>query len=188
MSVQEIGAIHARYVDLSSRFKAGWTYHQFLQGLQNLSVDLDLGKTRVDFQVVYGALKALARTYERRLGQAGDAELEFVSRQLATQIEALAAVDARVSPSLLRQFFDRVKNQDEKVLGQMVRFYLYLTKDGVWPGDRLDKVDFLITKLAEEGASSVGGNQPSLRERGSLRGGCSPVSGRSPATSRSLPT
>lgn len=169
MSVQEIGAIHARYVDLSSRFKAGWTYHQFLQGLQNLSVDLDLGKTRVDFQVVYGALKDISQNLTSGVSDKLAMQLEFVSRQLATQIEALAAVDARVSPSLLRQFFDRVKNQDEKVLGQMVRFYLYLTRDGVWPGDRLDKVDYLITKLAEEGASPVGGSQPSLRERGSLR-------------------
>ena len=150
MSVQEIGAIHARYVDLSSRFKAGWTYHQFLQGLQNLSVDLDLGKTRVDFQVVYGALKDISQNLTSGVSDKLSMQLEFVSRQLNAQIDALVAVDARVSPSLLRQFFDRVKNQDEKVLAQMVRFFLYLTKDGDWPGDRLDKVDFLITKLAEE--------------------------------------
>ncbi|QQR72868.1 MAG: hypothetical protein IPJ17_15415 [Holophagales bacterium] len=169
MSVQEIGAIHARYVDLSSRFKAGWTYHQFLQGLQNLSVDLDLGKTRVDFQVVYGALKDISQNLTSGVSDKLSMQLEFVSRQLNAQIDALVAVDARVSPSLLRQFFDRVKNQDEKVLAQMVRFFLYLTKDGDWPGDRLDKVDFLITKLAEEASPSSGGVSTNVRDRASLR-------------------
>ena len=39
-------------------------------------------------------------------------------------IGILSAADSRVSASLLRQFFDRVKNFDEQILAQMVRFYL----------------------------------------------------------------
>ncbi|HQP93936.1 MAG TPA: hypothetical protein PK570_08290, partial [Thermoanaerobaculia bacterium] len=118
MSVQELSALHSRYVDLSGRFKAAWTYHQFLQGLQNLSVDLDLGKTRIDFQVVYGALKDVSQNLTAGTAEKSGMQLEFVARQLALQIEQLVAVDARITPSLLRQFFERVKNQDDKVLAQ----------------------------------------------------------------------
>ncbi|MCL4837991.1 MAG: hypothetical protein KJ058_08505 [Thermoanaerobaculia bacterium] len=150
MSVQELSALHARYVDLSGRFKAAWTFHQFLQGLQNLSVELDLGKTRIDFQVVYGALKDVSQNLTSGAAEKSGMQLEFVARQLGQQMDQLTAIDARVSPSLLRQFFERVKNQDDKVLAQMVRFYLYTTREGRWSDDRIDKVDYLATKLAEE--------------------------------------
>lgn len=167
MSVQELSALHSRYVDLSGRFKAAWTYHQFLQGLQNLSVDLDLGKTRIDFQVVYGALKDVSQNLTAGTAEKSGMQLEFVARQLALQIEQLVAVDARITPSLLRQFFERVKNQDDKVLAQMVRFFLYTTRDGRWSHDRIDKVDYLVTKLAEEPQTPSG--PVAQRDRAMLR-------------------
>ena len=51
---------------------------------------------------------------------------------------------------MLRQFFRRVKNYDEKILSQLVRFYLYAHVGGPWPTERLDKVDFLLARLSEE--------------------------------------
>ena len=51
---------------------------------------------------------------------------------------------------LLRQFFRRVKNYDEKILTQLVRFYLYAHVSGPWPTERLDKIDFLLARLSEE--------------------------------------
>lgn len=167
MSVQELSALHARYVDLSGRFKAAWTFHQFLQGLQNLSVELDLGKTRIDFQVVYGALKDVSQNLTSGAAEKSGMQLEFVARQLGQQMDQLTAVDARVSPSLLRQFFERVKNQDDKVLAQMVRFYLYTTREGRWSDDRIDKVDYLATKLAEEPQTPSG--PVAQRDRAMLR-------------------
>jgi len=167
VSVQELSALHARYVDLSGRFKAAWTFHQFLQGLQNLSVELDLGKTRIDFQVVYGALKDVSQNLTSGAAEKSGMQLEFVARQLGQQMDQLTAVDARVSPSLLRQFFERVKNQDDKVLAQMVRFYLYTTREGRWSDDRIDKVDYLATKLAEEPQTPSG--PVAQRDRAMLR-------------------
>lgn len=167
MSVQELSALHARYVDLSGRFKAAWTFHQFLQGLQNLSVELDLGKTRIDFQVVYGALKDVSQNLTSGAAEKSGMQLEFVARQLAQQMDQLTAIDARISPSLLRQFFERVRNQDDKVLAQMVRFYLYTTREGRWSDDRIDKVDYLVTKLAEEPQTPSG--PVAQRDRALLR-------------------
>ncbi len=62
----------------------------------------------------------------------------------------LGAADVQVTPPLLRQFFERVKSYDDQILAQMVRFYLALASEDGIAGDRLDKVDFLLTKLSEE--------------------------------------
>jgi len=167
VSVQELGALHARYVDLSGRFKAAWTFHQFLQGLQNLSVEPELGKYRVDFQVAHGALKDLSQNLTAGAVDKLQLQIEFAARQLAAPVEALVNADAKISPSLLRQFFDRVKNSDEKILAQMVRFYIYAARDGRWTGDRVDKVDFLVTKLAEQPQNAS--QQVTLRESSTLR-------------------
>jgi len=32
-TVQELSVLHRRYADISHRFRAGWTFHQFLQSL-----------------------------------------------------------------------------------------------------------------------------------------------------------
>ena len=64
-------------------------------------------------------------------------------------IETLLQADDQVSPGLLRQFFQRVKNYDDNILSQLVKFYLYFRGDG-WNWDRLDKADYLSTKVCEE--------------------------------------
>ena len=45
-----------------------------------------------------------------------------------------------------------MKNYDEKILSQLVKFYLYAQRGGPWPTDRLDKIDFLLARLSERGA------------------------------------
>ena len=78
------------------------------------------------------------------------ARLEAINRRLGELILALEREDTKVPPDFLRQFFLRVKSYDEKILTQLVKFYLYSHDSGPWTPDRLDKVDFLVTRLSEE--------------------------------------
>lgn len=143
-------SLHRRYVDLAARFKAGWTFHQFLQGIQKFFVEADVGRYPSDFQEIHASLKTVADAFGGPVDERVAAQLDQAGRQLDQMAAILSAADARVSPSLLRQFFDRVKNFDDQILTQMVKFYLYTAIERGLSGDRLDKVDYLLTKLAEE--------------------------------------
>jgi hypothetical protein len=63
---------------------------------------------------------------------------------------ALDKEDTRVHPDLMRQLFRRVKTYDEKIVTQLVKFYIYVQRGGPWPPDRLDKTDFLLARLSEQ--------------------------------------
>ena len=77
-------------------------------------------------------------------------------------IRTLEEEDSRVAPYFLRQFFRRVKNYDEKILIQLAKFYVYVQHGEDWQHDRLDKVDFLLTRLSEEDGDQTSG--PVLRD------------------------
>jgi len=159
VTVHDLPSLHRRYVDLAGRFKAAWTFHQFLQGIQKFFVEAEVGRYPSDFHEIHQTLKSVADN----LTGPGSAEvaiqLEQARRQLEQMVGILSAADARVSPSLLRQFFDRVKNFDDQILAQMVKFYLLTAGDQGLTADRLDKVDYLLTKLGEE-ALPTGGLVP----------------------------
>jgi hypothetical protein len=172
MTVQELSVLHRRYIDVSNRFRAAWTFHQYIQGLQKLFSDqLDanpvLGRNMAEFQAIYAELKSLSQKLNASEAANVRSELEAIEIHLRTLVTVLLGEDAKISPSLCRQFFQRVKNYDEKILTQLVKFYI-LTQDGdAWQRDRLDKVDFLITKLAEE--SEAGSGPVMLRPYAELR-------------------
>jgi hypothetical protein len=155
-SVQELSALHKRYIDISDRFKSSWTYHQFLQGLHKLSGEGDLGQYATEFQAVYGLLKEVSQ----HLTQAGTervrGELEMVDRRLQDLNRWLLQEDGKVVPSQLRVFFQRVRNYNESILVQLVKFYLYLKPNLDWGQEYHDKLDFLITKLSEEAQGPQG--------------------------------
>ena len=167
MTVHDLSAQHRRYVDLAGRFKAGWTFHQFLQGLQKFFVEAEIPRYPSDFQEIHAALKMVAENLTGPESSQVAQELDRASRLLAQMFALLAAADARVSPPLLRQFFERVRNYDDQILAQMVRFYLLLAREEGLSGNRLDKVDFLVTKLSEE-VDPVSGSVL-MRERARLR-------------------
>lgn len=150
MTVHDLSAQHRRYVGLAGRFKAGWTFHQFLQGLQKFFVEAEIPRYPSDFQEIHATLKHVAENLTGSDHEKVAVELDRAARQLAQMTALLSAADARVAPPLLRQFFERVRNYDDQILAQMVRFYLLLAGEEGLSGDRLDKVDFLITKLSEE--------------------------------------
>ncbi len=163
MSVQELGALHQRYIDLSDRFRAAWTFHQFLQGMQKAFLEGTIGHYAADFQGVYGALKEASHNLNASETPRIKQLLDAVDRHLASLNATLEQEDSKVSAGLLRQFFQRVRNFDEKILAQLAKFYLYGRRSDRLPDDQIDKVDFLLTKLAE------GGGGAALRERAPLR-------------------
>lgn len=167
MAVQDLPGLHRRYVDLAGRFKAAWTYHQFLQGLQKLFHEVDLPRYPTDLAEIHGTLKRVSDGLTAADAGATMLHLDRVARQLDQTLAILAAADNRVTPPIMRQFFDRVKSYDEQILAQMVRFYLGLAAEDGLSGDRLDKVDFLVTKLSEE-TDRVSGSVL-LRDRTRLR-------------------
>lgn len=156
MSVQELGALHQRYIDLSDRFRAAWTFHQFLQGMQKAFLEGTIGQYAADFQGVYGALKEASHNLNASETPRIKQLLDAVERHLVNLNATLEQEDSKVSPGSLRQFFQRIRNYDEKILAQLAKFYIYGGSSGSLGDDQVDKVDFLLTKLAEGG----GGNQP----------------------------
>lgn len=150
MSVEELSQLHRRYIELSDRFKAAWTFHQFLQGVHKVFVDENVGRDPISFQELYASLKGMSQNLNTAATQELREQLDRLDKDLRERLQVLVDEDSRVSPSLLRQFFQRVKSYDEKILVQLLRFYALTHSGDEWTDDRLDKVDFLITKLGEQ--------------------------------------
>lgn len=156
--------LNLRYTGLSDRFRSLWTFYQFLggvykhQGRGSLSFDYD-------FQALYRDVQALVPKVG--VGTNADAgtiqEFERLERELDHIHQELSNLEREFSPSLLRKFFDHLKNQDEKILYALVKFYIL---EPAPERDDFDKLDILLTRLA--GSSSEGG-QERLRDRGELQ-------------------
>lgn len=167
MSVSDLGRLHTRYIELSNRFKAAWTFHQFLQGLQKITLDASLGSYSNDFQAIYTGLKDVSQNLNAATIARALPQMEMVDRQLGTITKALVVEDQKVGPALLRQFFQRVKNYDDNILTQLLKFYLYAFPEHPWTPDQLDKADFLVTKVGEEAQAPQGPYL--LRDRSKIR-------------------
>jgi len=167
LATQDLPTLHRRYVDLAGRFKAAWTFHQFLQGLQKFFASAQIPKVPTDLTEIHAALKRVSENLTGTAPPRVALELESAGNQLDQTMLILSAADSRVTPPLMRQFFERVKNYDEQILAQMIRFYLSLAADEGLTGDRLDKVDFLLTKLSEE--EDPVSSTVRLRDRARLR-------------------
>jgi hypothetical protein len=141
--------VHKLYMELSSRYKAGWTFHRFLQGLKKFFGSLELEDHTADFQSLYKRLKAASGKLNDPAIQPVIAELETVRGELATLMVVLDHQDRRVTPSLVRLFFQRVKDCDERIILDLIRFYLEIQRGRSWDPDRVDKADYLLTRLAE---------------------------------------
>lgn len=156
MSVEELTSLHQRYIDLSAKFKSAWTFHQFLQGLHKLLMDGEFSQSSADFQAVYGLLKEVSQNLNASETDRVRSELEMAERRLMELTRLLMQEDSKVSPSLLRLFFQRVKNYNDSIIVQLVKFYLYGYRTMSWSQDHNDKIDFLITKVAEEAQGPQG--------------------------------
>ncbi len=150
MSAQDLNRVHRRYIIVSNTFKSAWTFHQFIQGLRKAFPDIPATDYPADFQGIYGELKLVSENLSESSAESANGQLDDVESRLVPLVQDLLAFDELISPALLRQFFQRVKNFDDNILTQLVKFYLYSREAGDWDLDRLDKADFLSTKVAEE--------------------------------------
>lgn len=149
MSVDQLSELHQRYVDLSNRFKAAWTFHQFLQGLSKVFKEAGIEADSISFQEIYAELKEISKDLSTATMDKASQELDGIDRELGGRVEKLAEENTKVSPTLVRQFFGRVKSYDERILAQLLKFLIHI-RDGAWNDDELDKIDFLLTRLGEE--------------------------------------
>ena len=167
MSAPDLNRVHRRYVAVSSTFKSAWTFHQFVEGLRKIFPALPATEHPADFQSIYGELKGVAENLSETSLETAERQLNQVEHRLAPVVADLLAVDQQISPGHLRQFFQRVKNFEDKYLTHLVKFYLHSKGEEDWEFDRLDKADFLSTRVAEEYNDSRGAFV--LRDRTKLR-------------------
>lgn len=145
MSVEDISALHQSYIRVSDRFKALWTFHQYLQGVHKAFLG-DLPKIGIDFQKLYEKVRDLSGQISSSDTARVEESIRRIQKELDEASNELAAVDHSHSPSLLRRFFERFKTQDEKILYNLLKFHVY---SGQVTGETLDKLDFLFTRVAE---------------------------------------
>lgn len=142
IALRELNQLHVR---VSDRARSQWTFYQFLQAVFKHLVGQPC-PVELDFQSLFARLKEIAE----QLGHADASRviraLGELDRLLDRQAEELFAADGQVSPSLLRRFFDRLRRQDEKVLQAVIKFYLSAPETDE---DKRDKIDILLTRLAE---------------------------------------
>jgi len=143
ITAPESEAISQAYARLSAKFKALWTFHQFLQGVHRTSLHGTTGPA-VSFAPLYEQMKRIKATK----GVEPDADARAAMARLDLQLDALHATlaedDCQISPSTMRQFFERVKAGDEELLLSILKFYYYAN---TLSPDEMDKVDFLLTRL-----------------------------------------
>ncbi|MCU1349385.1 MAG: hypothetical protein JWO56_2415, partial [Acidobacteria bacterium] len=123
MSVVEIGALHARYVRLSDRFKSIWTFHQFASGVFKNLVDEPLPYS-IDFQKVYERIKAISGTLNAAQATEAAAAVDLAELALDRTTSALLRADDRISPSIVRRFFEKLKRTDENIIHFLIKFFL----------------------------------------------------------------
>ena len=148
-TVQELSVLHRRYADLSHRFRAGWTFHQFLHSLGKSLLQRAEDSHSAAFQDLYTELKEISQILNAAEGDRIRSRLDAIDRRLTELMAALDEEDTKLTPDLMRQFFRRIKTYDDKILTQLVKFYIYIQRGGPWPPDRLDKADFLLARLSE---------------------------------------
>jgi hypothetical protein len=146
MTAVAAGALQSRYARISDRFKATWTSHQFVSGVFAQYLDEALPYT-VDFKHLFEAVKTAGRVLNGTFPTEAAALLDQLEEWLDGASRQILGAEERLSPSLLRRFFDRLKRPDDSIVACLIKFYLYA--DAV-EGDRRDKLDLLFTRVGEE--------------------------------------
>ncbi len=145
---KEVNPLNSKYIELTARYKACWTFHRFIVGLQKFFGQREIRSFPFDFQSLYKKLRAASVSLNIAPDRV-EGELAEIEEELGSFIEVLDDQDGAVSPSQIRLFFTRVKNWDERLLIEMIRFYQEVQRGRSWEPDRIDKADFLVSRLAE---------------------------------------
>ncbi len=156
MSVERIQLLHEDYIRLTERFKAQWTFHQFLRGVQKAFFASEPGYV-LDFGRLYEDVRGVAGALDTTSPEKVTPRLQELSERLDAFGRKLRDADRHVSPSYVRRFFEKVRPQDEKIAFHLLRFYF--SQPDV-DEDVIDKVDFLATVLAGGEATDASASRP----------------------------
>jgi hypothetical protein len=146
VSVIELSALQSRYARASDRFKAVWTFHQFATGVFTKLL-LQTLPYEVDFNALYERVKRISTMLNVSQATQAARVLDDIETAVDRVSKALLAADEKISPSVVRRFFEKLKRQDDNIIHFLIKFYFFA--DAV-EGDRRDKVDFLFTRLGED--------------------------------------
>ncbi|HEY7369012.1 MAG TPA: hypothetical protein VIB08_02400 [Thermoanaerobaculia bacterium] len=144
MSVEKIQLLHEDYIRLTERFKALWTFHQFLRGVHKAFFSGE-PEYEADFNSLYADMRAAAAKIDTSQPETVAPRLKEISARLDAIASTLREFDRKLSPSYVRRFFERVRPQDEKIAIHLLRFYFSQPEVDE---DVIDKVDFLATVAA----------------------------------------
>ena len=144
MLVERVQLIHEDYIRLTERFKALWTFHQFLRGVYKTFFSSEPGY-ELDLNAFYEEVKGIAADINVASPERTAPRLRQLLEKLEGVSATLRAADRKVSPSFIRRFFEKVRPEDEKIAFYLLRFYF--SQPDV-DDDVIDKVDFLATVAA----------------------------------------
>ena len=156
MSVERIQLLHEDYIRLTERFKALWTFHQFLRGVQKTFFASEPGYA-LDFSRLYEDVRAVAGAIDTTSPEKVAPRVRELSERLDAFARKLREADRLISPSYVRRFFEKVQPQDEKIAFHLLRFYF--SQPDV-DEDVVDKVDFLATVVAAGPGSEAQAGRP----------------------------
>lgn len=147
MAIAEIGQLHSRYVRLSDKFKALWTYNQFATGVYKNVLRFPL-PYNIDFPAIYDSIRRASDVIQTSSAVDAVPMMEESERQLQRALVPLIEADQMVTPPVFRRFLDQLKRRDDKkVIFYLIKFYLHAEAVN---GDQRDKIDFLFTKMGED--------------------------------------
>ena len=150
MSVERIQLLHEDYIRLTERFKALWTFHQFLRGVQKTFFASEPAYT-LDFGKLYDDVRATASAIDTTSPEKVAPRIRELAERLDGFSRRLREADRHISPSYVRRFFEKVQPQDDKIAFHLLRFYF---SQPDMDEDVIDKVDFLATVLAAGSAAA----------------------------------
>src|SRR5262245_14360988 len=160
MSVERIQLLHEDYIRLTERFKALWTFHQFLRGVQKTFFAAEPGYA-LDFTKLYEDVRAVAGAIDTTSPEKVSPRIRELGERLDAFSRTLRDADRNISPSYVRRFFEKVQPQDEKIAFHLLRFYF--SQPDV-DQDVVDKVDFLATVVAAGPTGESGRGRPDARK------------------------
>ena len=153
---REVNPLEKRHMLLSARFKSAWAFHQLLVGMQRITADADFENNSSAFQSLFGRLKQTTEGINgpNSVSEELSREITSLDQEVEELLASLEDQELRIAPSTMRQFLSQVRTLDERILIEVLRFYLEIQRDKSWENDRLDKIDLLLSRLAEKVAGS----------------------------------
>jgi len=148
---REVNPVESRHMQLSARFKAAWAFHQLLVGMDRMGAIEHFENKSDDFQSLFSRLREVADSSRDPTASRRDLDPELIllEKEINGLILQLEKIDRTISPSGLRLFFQRIRSLDERILIEIIRFYIEIQRGKDWSKDRLDKADYVLSRLAD---------------------------------------